>query len=504
MSRRSAAIGLVVGLSYGLCASPARADVARHIEEARIAGARALLADSRGARGDPAAEDLARLNQALASELVADLAGGHLTGLESFAKAVEGDRPAGRAAFAPAWAQVKASLRDPAFRARLAAQASRLQWLEWRVEAALAAPGVNAPRRTEAPRAIGAPAVAGPTAIAAPSRAAGESAREVAYDVAPAAVARVVPYGGEAAAPGAGASLTFAAPMGAWPAPARQVPPAVREMETVSLPRVEDDGVLVQGSRVIAGDGPTLVVADFTEGGYRTGPALAAADLLARGLADSGRFRVVRTSGAIASAPGVLVEVDLTPVRVSVAPNPYYGSAQYGSSKRGRRYFPYPYTYSNDVSYAVDARVRVSDLATRARLGEKTVSGFTSSLLGAGELYGYGYGPSASGPAAQVVEQALLDRRAGAARFVLDVVPLTGRVARVEGPKTAVIAVPAAAAVRAGERFVVLGGGGQEVAVLRAQEAVGGSELRVKVSGHSDDAPVPLVNPGDSVVSRGY
>lgn len=445
---------------------PAHADVARHIEQARIAEARVILADARGQSGTPAHADLARLNQALAAELIADLQAGRLSALETFAKAVEGDRPAGRGAFHPAWAQVKAALRDPRLRGKLSA--SRLQYLEWRIEASLNAPGVvGPPRRTEAP---------------------------------PPAPAQIV-----------SSSLTFTPPVRV-----SEAPPS-----NVVLPHLEDDAPPVRsiapGASLPAGDGLTLVIADFTENGYRTGAAMAAADLLARALADSGRFRVLRASGGPpAAAPGLLVEADLSPVRVFASPNPYYGAGfgYFGNNRRGgRRFFPYPYTYTNDVTYSFDARVRVSDLATRARIGEKTVSGFTSSYLNSGYsglgLGGYGYGPtaysvSAGGPAAQVVEQAMIDKRSGASRFILDLVPVTGRVARVDGPKSAVVELAGGAGVHAGDRFVVLGGGGQEVAVLRAQEQVAPGSVRVTVSGHDDDGPVPRINPGDSVVSRGY
>lgn len=498
MRRHTAVLGLLLGFAGTAQAASAIAgsEIAQHIAEARIAGARVHLADSRGQTESPAHGELSRLNLELAQELVNDVAAGRLQGLESFAKAVEADRPSGRAAFAPAWSAVKAALRNAELRARVGKQGSRLSWLEWRIEAAMTAPGVPAPvYKGEIPAGEVKPAPVAevrappPPAVARLSPALAASSAAVAHDTVK--VTHEVP--------------TVAAP------------------QTYTIPKLEDGPAELgePGNHVLStpdASGPTVVVADFTENGYRTGAALAAADLLARALADTGRFRVIRaTGGQPAPAPGVLVEAAISPIRAFASPNPYYGSyGTFGRDKRGgRRFFPYPYAYANDVTYSVDARVRVSDLATRSLLGEKSVSGFTTTVQngglgygGLGGIYGYGlpgsYTVSAGGPGAQVVEQAMLDKRSGASRFVLDLLPVTGRVARVEGPRVAVIEVPAARGVHAGDRFVVLGPAGNEVAVLRAQEPVSSSELRVKVSGHKDDAPAPEVRPGDQVVSRGY
>jgi hypothetical protein len=75
--------------------------------------------------------------RALAEELVRGVAGGRTDGLELFARDLEAEAPAGRAAFRPAWTLVRNTLKDPNLRARVRDR-SRLDWLCWRIDAAFA------------------------------------------------------------------------------------------------------------------------------------------------------------------------------------------------------------------------------------------------------------------------------------------------------------------------------------------------------------------------------
>jgi len=235
---------------------------------------------------------------------------------------------------------------------------------------------------------------------------------------------------------------------------------------------------------------PLLVVADFRERGRATGGGVAAADLLARALADSRRFRVVRGAAGIGQ-PGFLVQGDLSPIRVYGAPGPY--SYPY-PVRHHRHHVPQPYVYPNDLRYAVDVRVRVSDLLTGATLGERTASGWITAPVP--------HRPG--GPGGVVVEQALLDRKTGAARTVLDLLPVRGAVLLQEPARTAIVQVPDATALAAGERFVVLGPAGEERAVLRVVEAVSATLVRARVSGPDEREFLGALLPGEPVVSRGY
>lgn len=89
-----------------------------------------------GQAAPPPPSDLAGLNRALAEELVRGIAGGRTDGLELFARNLEADKAPGRVAFRPAWTLVRNTLKDPNLRARVRDR-SRLDWLCWRIDAAL-------------------------------------------------------------------------------------------------------------------------------------------------------------------------------------------------------------------------------------------------------------------------------------------------------------------------------------------------------------------------------
>ena len=251
---------------------------------------------------------------------------------------------------------------------------------------------------------------------------------------------------------------------------------------------------------------PRLYVADFSQDGYEGEAGQHVADLLARALAETGRFEVERiadTPAALERAragrtgPAWLVEGGILGLR-AVGPNSVgltgigYGRGVYGLSRRVLN--GTPGNLARGSSFAVDGWVRVHDANDGRKLGQKRFQGWT---IGMHPNYWD------AGPAAQVLDASVLDEKYGAARTVLDLLPLEGHIVAASSGGTARVDVGSARTVAQGERFVVVPAeGGDPVAILRARHAVSAREIEAGVSYPEHGGRAPRA--GDQVLSRGW
>lgn len=252
---------------------------------------------------------------------------------------------------------------------------------------------------------------------------------------------------------------------------------------------------------------PRIFVADFDQMGYRGPAADHVADLLARALSETRRFEVERIADtpqalaqarAKASGPAWLVEGGIRAVRPvgnnSVFTGMGYGSGRgvYGLSRRVGT--GTPGNLIRGSSWSLDGWVRVHDANDGRLIGQKNFSGWT---VGLHPNYWYN-----GGVYGQALDAAVLDEKTGAARLVMDMLPLEGTIVSAS-ERGAVVDVGSSRAVAQGERFVVLPpSGGEPVAILRARHAVSPTRIDASVSYPERGGRAP--RPGDLVLSRGY
>ncbi|MBI4863670.1 MAG: hypothetical protein HY815_25935 [Candidatus Riflebacteria bacterium] len=255
-----------------------------------------------------------------------------------------------------------------------------------------------------------------------------------------------------------------------------------------------------------------IVVEDFTHRGAPSGSGVVAANLLARSLSQSGRFLVSRAPRVAPGVPAFVVQGDLHGLHAWANPRIAFGTTFY-YGHRGGRYHPYrwfdplgPYGYgAADVTVTLDGRIRVYEGWSGRVIGDRRI-GSTSTTCSP-QPFGLGWGYHdllAETPVSDVLESAILDRRTGAVRYVLDLLPIVGRVARVDGADASLVVADFGTneGVRPNDRFIGVPAGGGEEVILRAERLESTNLAWLKITGPEHRRG--LLKPGDQVVSRGY
>jgi hypothetical protein len=265
-----------------------------------------------------------------------------------------------------------------------------------------------------------------------------------------------------------------------------------------------------------------IVVADFTERGLPSSGGQAAADLLSRSLAASGRFQVSRVGRIGLSTDAFVVDGEIYGLRAWAQPR-FVSQSHFGYRGRGFRSYGsygnydgwrYPGGWNDpwgaacgvDVTVTLDGRIRVLEGWSGRVIGDQRIGSTTWTSAGGGWWPGFGvHDLMADGTAARVLESAMLDRKSGAVRYVLDLLPVTGRVARLDAsdPNVLLGDFGTTQGLRPGDRFLVVSASlGREVAILRAEGTDGSGLARLRITGPEHNRGPILV--GDSLVSRGY